>query len=709
MHLDVEADVHEIRNRGCLGILRVLGLLSLVIAVIISALFFGIDEEKHPSPTRIALRINHNITAAHLWAQDCFRGETGHDRQEISLLFDRAAGYVKVALEGGEIDGVTISPLESSDLQKEMREIGLHVEQMRGMTFDLLTKSSEIPISGEFHHRFDALYLDLINHTTRFAISSRQFVEQHKRRFQVLQITLVILAIGFSTAILAISTMADRAKKKVWSLLRQVEERRKLAIDGANLGTWDWNIVTGAITLNERWWKMLDLAPDEIEPNMESWKKLVHPDDLPWVIADQENHLQGNTPGVNREYRLRNRSGQWIWVLELGKALEWDAGGNPIRAAGTHLDITELKMAEFTLRREKERAQRYLDLAGVMFVALDNRGEVTLINRKGCQILGLPEEEILGRNWMENFIPERYRAEIQDIADHLLTEEADPQEYFENPILTASGSEALIVWHNSSLLDDQGNTIGILSSGTDITEQRNHENALEEYRIRLQSLASRLAVTEDHLRQEIAAGLHDSIGQNLAAVKLAVDLIRLKQDDAGALDISEAEKDLEQVSLTIDSIVNEVWSLSFQLSPPGLYEAGIVSALDWLISRFNEQYSCVFGLTTDDQPLPDDRDSRGLMFQMIRELMINAVKHGGATSVEIALAGEEGFIQARVTDNGVGFDVDSAMTATGQAAGFGLFSIRERLAFISGKLDIESTQGRGTEVTIHFPLENTPV
>lgn len=121
--------------------------------------------------------------------------------------------------------------------------------------------------------------------------------------------------------------------------LRESEIRQKLAIENTEAGLWDWDVQSGEVYFNDIWWQMLGYARSEIEPNISTWEKLVHPDDMASVMKDLNLHIEGKIDYYENTHRLLTKSGDWKWVSDKGKIIEYDDENKPKRAIGTHIDI----------------------------------------------------------------------------------------------------------------------------------------------------------------------------------------------------------------------------------------------------------------------------------------------------------------------------------------------------------------------------------
>lgn len=187
--------------------------------------------------------------------------------------------------------------------------------------------------------------------------------------------------------------------------LRTSEERLKLALEGTNDGLWDWNVATGGVYFSPRWQTMLGYEPGEVESHLRSWEKLVHPDDIDRVMHALNQHLEGHTSFYKTEHRVRSKSGEWIWILDRGKVVERNEEGRPLRAVGTHTDITGRKRGEEALRASEGRLKQSLEgTIGAVAKAVEVRDPYTAghqrrVGQLACAIakeMGLEDERIEG-------------------------------------------------------------------------------------------------------------------------------------------------------------------------------------------------------------------------------------------------------------------------------------------------------------------------
>jgi len=169
-----------------------------------------------------------------------------------------------------------------------------------------------------------------------------------------------------------------------------------------------------------------------------------------------------------------------------------DESGNVVQMIEYAFDITERMLAEQKLKSEKDKAQKYLDIAGVIIVALNADQTVQLINQKGCEILGEEESEIIGMNWFDNYIPENVREQVKKDFNRILSGEIELLEYYENEVINKNGKKQIISWHNRTLKNKAGQIIGTLSSGLDITARKQSEERFRKQNVFLNNILESL-------------------------------------------------------------------------------------------------------------------------------------------------------------------------------------------------------------------------
>jgi len=224
-----------------------------------------------------------------------------------------------------------------------------------------------------------------------------------------------------------------------------------------------------------------------------------------------------------------------------------------------------------------------------------------------------------------------------------------------------------------------------------------HRQFLEQRALQLRALASELALTEQRERRRLARALHDQLQQMLVAAKMQVNVAKRKVSDEGT------SRSLRLIAELLDQSIAESRSLTVELSPPVLFDRGLVGGLEWLARQFLEKHHLPVSLEVDSGVDVHDEGTRIFLFQAARELLFNTVKHAQAQSARICLNRLEGDrVRLVVEDDGQGFD-PSIMGGTNVSGGFGLFSIRERLELTGGRLEVSSARGQGTQMVIEVP------
>lgn len=161
---------------------------------------------------------------------------------------------------------------------------------------------------------------------------------------------------GEVSALCGVSTDITEQKRRERDVQR-LKERFELAVEGADLGVWDWNMTTDEVEFNEQWARMLGYSLDEIEPHLEEWERRVHPDDLPRVEDALDAHIACETDLYDTEHRMRTADGAWKWIRDIGKIAERDEDGEPVRAVGIHLDIDDRKRTEQSIERQRDNLE----------------------------------------------------------------------------------------------------------------------------------------------------------------------------------------------------------------------------------------------------------------------------------------------------------------------------------------------------------------
>jgi len=221
-----------------------------------------------------------------------------------------------------------------------------------------------------------------------------------------------------------------------------------------------------------------------------------------------------------------------------------------------------------------------------------------------------------------------------------------------------------------------------------------------EYQERLRSLISELTLSEERQRRHIATELHDGIAQKLTGCILMLGLLNEK------VDAPEVAVQLERVQDTVKDMIQDTRNLMSQLSPIVLYDLGLEAGIRWLGERMRDEHGLQVDVQCEDSFERMAEDIKVTLFQSVRELLMNVVKHAQAEQTNISMDTQNGVAYITVEDRGGGFDLSQQPLQSHAPGGFGLFSIRERVTYLGGRVDIDTAPGRGTRITLVVPFES---
>jgi len=348
-------------------------------------------------------------------------------------------------------------------------------------------------------------------------------------------------------------------------------------------------------------------------------------------------------------------------------------------------DVTRRHQAELAVVEKESHLRTVVGNAPVIFFAADVDGRITVSEGRGLAALGQSPGESVGSNVFDRF------KDRPDILDNIRRALAGEEVAAEIEMLQGRIFDV----RYAPLKDREGHASGIMGVAVDITETRHAQK-------QLRALASQLLSVEDQERRKIATALHDSIGQILAFLKIELGTLqRLELPGEAAHAIAHAREQIEEA-------VRQTRTLTFEISPPELYTLGLASALEELAQRFGQEKRIDCRVQSNGDPDPLSNQLKTLLYRSVRELLTNAAKHAQAHVIDIEIGTVDNCIQIAVVDDGVGFDMSHLTAhASRRGLGFGLLSIRERLVYLGGNLNIKSTPGQGTRVTLTVPLEHT--
>lgn len=331
----------------------------------------------------------------------------------------------------------------------------------------------------------------------------------------------------------------------------------------------------------------------------------------------------------------------------------------------------------------REQCQSFFSLIPDLACICSADGYFSYLNPAWEETLGYPKEELLHRRFSDLVHPE----------DKTLTSARMRQRSrFVNRYRCRDGSYRWFEW-NTAPNPDGTETFAIARDMTDLVLA---QQALLVHQEQLRLLAVELSVVEERERRRIATELHDEIGQTLALAK-----IKLHDNYCADRETTGCASRVQHVSGLVEKTIQAVRTLTFQISPPLLYEVGLEAAVEWLCEQFEAEHGLRITFERAKTQLELGEELSSTLYHVVRELLVNVVKHAEARSVNIVMRQTAGRVKLTVKDDGRGCEIPAGAERSG---GFGLFNIRQRIQHLGGVVKVVMEPGQGVEVALAVPV-----
>jgi PAS domain S-box-containing protein len=500
--------------------------------------------------------------------------------------------------------------------------------------------------------------------------------------------------------------------------LRETQNRLHLSLTGASLGTWTYNVKTEEFWADERAKLMHGYAVDE-EIDFVKAGECVHPDDQERTRASFAAAIASHSR-LSHEFRIVLPNGSQRWIASFAEFIEAND-----TFYGISQDITERKCTEQSLRKSEECLRIAVAAAEMATWDWNLLTNEVYWNKQHFLLFGLAPQPNPVRP--EDFFACVYEADRPRVSARL-QQAIDENTIFEAEfrVRLATGELRWMEGYGQAVEIIDNKVVRMSGVMSDITARKQDEEELRQAREELEEkvrqrthelqaqisrrqeieaeqhrLLQRVVRAQEEERRRISREMHDSLGQQLTALRLALDsLTNLYPSNA-----SERLLDLQQMLKRLDS---EVDFLAWELRPASLDELGLIPTLSAFVEEWGKQLKVAVEFHTNrmtEERLPYEIETN--LYRIVQEALNNIAKHAQATQVSVLLKRLDGHILLIVEDNGVGFDPQQIASASVTDKGLGLISIRERAMLIGGNIEIESSLGKGATIFVRAPLSTT--
>ncbi|SMD35885.1 PAS domain S-box-containing protein [Reichenbachiella faecimaris] len=462
-----------------------------------------------------------------------------------------------------------------------------------------------------------------------------------------------------------------REKKSAEHELILNKERLELALEGTDLGIWDLDFMSNAIVYNNKSLEILGFDAEDAIQDFKYFQKY-DTDEQQYVIDAMNEHIAGKAPFFDQEFYVRNKTGAVKWVLARGKIIRRSLKGEPLRASGTLLDISEKKVYEEQLRKNQSILENAESVAHVGSYEWNAKGNTFVVSAEFRRIFELEDDTEVS---VFRLIRETMHEQDKPYFKEML---AGQKDFFdiEHRIVLPDDMTKIVRNTGNITSRTNGRISSVLGVVQDITEQR--------------EISKSIFNAQQFERSRMARDIHDGIGQMLVAAKFKLSSLEADSEE----ELTRKKDDVEDLLATT---IEEVRRVSRNLSNRHLEEFGLSKTMHYLMEEIENMGEFEVDYIID---IPDDYDMElsNTIYRIAQEAISNIVKYAKAEHVSVRIEPVDKNIVLEIKDDGIGFDSEIKWN--------GIKNMKERTSLQNGHFEITSVPKKGTVVKSWFPINN---
>ncbi|QTE23997.1 sensor histidine kinase [Polaribacter cellanae] len=493
-------------------------------------------------------------------------------------------------------------------------------------------------------------------------------------------------------------TIEDNLKKsenQIKKALSEIERSEFLLNESgkiAKIGAWEFNSITKERRWSNQVFKLHGLPVGKIPPFEKNYNYFI--DGSSEILEEAMKNSLANNTKFDLELKFQNTKKEKLWVNAIGYPIV-NKNKETVGLRGVIQDITEQKLIREKIAQTQEMHSLLANNTNDLICLQEPDSTFKYVSPSIKNLLGYEQKEFIGKQAF-GFV---HKDDVLPLKS-VMTKKKFSISSTEAYPFRALHKNGHFIWLEflSSPVYKDGKINYLVTSARDITQWVLAKEEIQKYQTSLQKLTTEITMIEEQQKKAIASNIHDHLSQSLVISKMRIKELKKKSQ------LNDINEDLQFIESHISDALENSRKITYELSPPILYQLGVIDALSWLLEDLQNKYKIEFRLKTTISTIKISELKSIILYRSIQEILTNAIKHASASLIKVNIKKTKKGVNIFIVDDGLGFDTSVLNEFKNQSgSGFGLFTVQERIKNIKGIFTISSKINKGTNIKIFMP------